>query len=640
MKVTQLNSRTIRVQPDSGIAFNVPYRFFWNGQDRPAESVALTTGPARSRSPAEARGPWEARAFFLFGEIRDRITVDAAGITLHRLWAVKTPGAGQLSIDIEFDAPADLRCLFPGVYATAGLLAGPVSFLGEYTSYPAALLLSMGKKGVLIFSGAAACGGSPAGIGISNVEIQDEPSRLRVEIQFPGEEGPHDDASDEQLIESPGSLDRSHELFLAFSGKDEIHVRGAAAVYNRLVPVAAARKAPGRYVDIASLTDAVRGALATHLVEKGGVAGMRELPGSPWLSAGAGMGLAVAMRKLFPSDNQLRELALRLADFSLKGQLPSGFFHESYHLEAGQWRGVRGHAQQTLLSVGQSSRIAELLLVLAEDLAREGLPHEKYFLAALRFVEFFLDEKAKLSMPGTLHLPGVRTPFEAAVPSLGGLELFFPMARVYLKTGRDRYKKALDLLVKRFSAAPWDAFQLPGSRDGRGPDAAGALLVTKLFVEMRALGYKPAEPPVTGAAAIKARAAESTRLFASILLPWIRVHPLEGEEQRGTSHSGCLVDSFARQRLIFAGHETALLLLELRRLTPEAGLKSLLTGLARLTLDGARTVPPGTAFFRHTRGEGEGTPGADRERLGPVDSRRLAAEILAGLRITEEFAKT
>ena len=48
------------------------------------------------------------RAFFLFGEIRDRIHEDKAGITISRAWSLKTPGTVHLDIDLELD-PDDLR---------------------------------------------------------------------------------------------------------------------------------------------------------------------------------------------------------------------------------------------------------------------------------------------------------------------------------------------------------------------------------------------------------------------------------------------------------------------------------------------------------------------------------------------------
>ena len=218
------------------------------------------------------------------------------------------------------------------------------------------------------------------------------------------------------------------------------------------------------------------------------------------------------------------ELSLRLADFSLKGQLASGYFYESYSIDKGEWDGVRGSPARTLLSTGQSSRIAELLLLFAENLEQSGRPFEKYFHAGLRFREFFLDEKGRLSMPTPLIPPAVHIPPGPQAEGLGGLELFFPLALLREKTGRDRYKKALDGLVKRFSALSWHAFQPPSSREGRSPDVAGALLAAGLFVRMRGLGYKPMEPPVSTATEAAARAAESTRLFMSLVVPWVRVH--------------------------------------------------------------------------------------------------------------------
>jgi hypothetical protein len=116
-----------------------------------------------------------------------------------------------------------------------------------------------------------------------------------------------------------------------------------------------------------------------------------------------------------------------------------------------------------------------------------------------------------------------------------------------------------------------------------------------------------------------------------------------------------------RQRLLCAGHETALLLLRLGALTPVESEKNLLTTLARDCLASARCNPIGTAYIEHTRwdaagmtgtGQGRGSPGKGSQgkrgaardsarsaagRIGPVDSRRFATELLAGLRLVEEF---
>ncbi len=670
MKVTQPNSRSITVVSDSGVTFHVPYRFYWNGHERPAESIVLVspdqeddapvtakrrgrkpaaaTRASRTKSAAPSAAPaaplvYDVRAFFLFGEIRDRIIGDAAGITIARTWSVKTPGSVHLSVDVEFDAPSDLGCLFPGVHACQGLPQSPLSFLGERTSYPSSLFLSLGKKGVLIFSRSTVCEGDPAGIGICRTEVEDAAAGLRVQVRFPGIEepagrigpGPEDlQPAVESTIESPGSLDRSHEVHLAFSSREEITVRGPGVVLKRLVTDPAQASPGAAAVDKGLLAEAVRAGLAKLLHQKGGVAGMRETAGSPWLSSAAGLGCAVALRRLFPGDGRLLELSLRLADFSLKGQLASGFFHESFDLESGAWRGVRGSEGEGLLSVGQSARVAELLLAFSEDLARQGVPHEKYFLAGARFVDFFIDEKGRMSVPGGLHRASAGLPVADPNDGLSGLELFFPTAKVFAKTGRDRYRKALYVLVKHFSELAWDPFAPPCSREGRGADAAGAVLAARLFLDMRRLGYKPVEPPVSTAAAARARAADSVRLFASLIVPWVRIHAGDGGAH---TPSGCLLDAFVRQRLLFAGHETALLLMQLEALTPDAALGALLGSLARHCLEAARAAPLGTAWVQHTVWDHEGKTAGARGKRGPLDSRRLAVEVLSGLRIAEEF---
>jgi len=646
MKIVQPDSRSIKIVSDSGVTLYVPYRFFWNDNERPAESVVLTTGSGSARSRTSGH---DVRAFFLFGEIRDHIVEDSYGIAIRRTWLVKTAGTVHLSIMIELDPSLVTRCMFPGVQATNSVIAEPLSFLGEKTSYPSSVLLALGKKGVILFSDTARNLSIGSGIGVARTEIQDEPMRFCVEMRFPGVErpslrvGPRPEEvrpQEDETIVSPGSLERSHTLFLSFAPADEIHVQGAAAALNRLFPRSA--KVPGERAPTPApaivpdqLAEALRGLLSTHLIQKGGVAGIREVPRSPWLSSAAGLGCALALRRLFPSDAGLLELSLRLADFSLKGQLASGYFYESYSLDDAEWDGVRGSPSRTLLSTGQSSRIAELLLLFSEDLERGGHPFEKYFQAGLRFCEFFLDEKGRLSMPAPLMPPAAQVPPGQQAEGLGGLELLFPIALLRQKTGRDRYKKALDLLVKRFSAMAWNAFEPPSSREGRSPDVVGALLAAGLFVRMRGLGYKPVEPPVSGAAEAAARAAESTRLFMSLVVPWIRVHA--GHEP--SDSPGALVESFDRQRLVFAGNETALLLLHLAGLTKEAGLRGLASSLARLCLASARSQPLGTAYFQHTEWDEAGKPVEGRGRRGPVDSRRLAKEILAGLAIAEEFPK-
>jgi hypothetical protein len=633
MKINQPDSRTISVTTEGGIRFFLPYRFSWNGHEREPASVVLETNGAGPRAVADVK------AFFLFGMVKDRIASDPAGISITRSWNVMTPGSVRILLDVEFEAPDDVVCLFPGVHVQQGFPAKTVSFLGDRTSYPSALIVRLGDQAAVVFSRSARSGEDLSSIGMSRVENDEGVRRLRVEVRFPGLEepfslrgprpqdriDPHDTG-----IECTGTLERRHELFLAFSPRAEILETASAAVLRRLAEPAVKAESAKKIRDRAApakagLAREAERILATHLVEDGGVTGLRDEPGSPWISSVAGLALAVSLRRLFPHDQRLGETALRLADFSLKGQLASGLLYENYHLADREWRGVRGQPARAALSIPQSARIADFLLMLAEDLAGEGLPFEKYFLAGQRFVDLFVDERGKYTLPESLCAPGRE--IASGNDDFAGWEIFFPLVRVLDRVGRDRYKRALAVIASRFSSASWDIFDPPFSRAKRDPDSAAALLVVRMFLELRSRGFKPAEAPGSTASA-KAKSAQSVRLFASLVLPWIRIHG-DGPPRL----NGALVDSFVRQRLLFAGNETAYLLGGLAQLAGSRELRRLLLDVSRLCLSVSDGLALGTAFFQHTRWDQEGTANGTG-RAGPVDSRRLTNEILFGLLAT------
>ena len=477
--VTQPDSRTVRVDTDGG-TFRVPYRFFWDGHEREPESVVLDQGQGRC----------EVRAFFLFGTIVDLLSCDSCGVTIARSWSVKSIGTVRLSIDLDFDLAGSPALLFPGV--SAGELPAPgASFPGDRTSYPLAVLIRRGLVEALVWSEGSAPGGESASIGASVLAAEEGTSTLRVQVRAPGiglpftRVGPRqEDVKDpvETTMESTGSLDVQHRLFVTFAPRGGIQVRGAAAALGRLRSEEAESEPVGRpAVSRDRLRDALSACLSTHLYQSegnarpgapGAVAGVREIPDSPRLSASAGVGAALLARRLFPGDERLAELALRLADFALKGQHPSGLFHTAFDLRLGEWQGARGRPGECLLDLAEASRTADALLALSQDLAADGLPHEKYWLAGIRFVEFFIDSKARLVLPGNLHAPGERA---AAEPGLGGMGLFSPLSCVYAKTRRDRHKKPLDDLARAFSSLPMGCVRAsfqparPGRRCRRQP---------------------------------------------------------------------------------------------------------------------------------------------------------------------------
>src|SRR5208282_3625682 len=196
------------------------------------------------------------------------------------------------------DPPASLSCLFPGTAATRGLPRSPLSFLGERTTYPTSVFLALATNGMLLFSPASSCGGIHGSIGIARSEVEDEPPRLHVQVRFPGIEEPAGRTgprpgdllpAEEQVIESPGSLERSHELCLAFAPREEITFRGPASVLQRGSSQGTRGKTAVEPADRGALADAVQGALTGHLHRQGGVMGMKETADSPWISASAGL---------------------------------------------------------------------------------------------------------------------------------------------------------------------------------------------------------------------------------------------------------------------------------------------------------------------------------------------------------------
>jgi hypothetical protein len=228
------------------------------------------------------------------------------------------------------------------------------------------------------------------------------------------------------------------------------------------------------------------------------------------------------------------------------------------------------------------------------------------------------------------------------------MAVFFPLSWMAAKTGKDRYRKPLDAMVKLFSAAPWDALRPPATREGRGADSAASLLAARLFVEMRKLGYLPLESEGGSPRSAGHKPGNAALLFSSLLIPWIRLHGIRessgGEEVRFSlpDVTGGISDSFFRLGIYCAGYETANLLLELEEFAGEPWQKSLLRSLARICLGCARRFPLGTSFLPPLpirRGTPRISPDVKRGKkgatgaLGPVDSRRLSREVDGALRL-------
>lgn len=606
MTVTQRDARSVWIEHD-GLAAWLAYRLWWEGRDRSPESIAVDGN--------------RVTAFFLSAAIRDTVTADAHGVAVHRRWSVKSAGRVRLTVDVHFAPEGPPAYFLPGVALGAGLPDGGVAADGERTAWPSAAFVGIGGRGTFGFSpheGPFAAGIAIAPVSqddVPPVEREEGPAPLALVLTLPGAGKPADNGDEPASIESPGTLEVERTFRLVSAPLRRAWLHGASAVLAAPGgPADATAREPAGRAGEKQVREAVRRSvercLGTHLLEKGGVAGLRIEPSSPLLSASAGAGMAVLLLELFADDPERVELALRLADFALKGQHPSGLFYESYHAGRGEWRGVPGRPDRPVIGIEASARVADRLLALAAALRGAGRPCEKYRLAGLRFVEFFLDERGRFQMPGALHLPGVRAPLE---PGLAGLELAMPLARVLAATGRDRYRKAFDAIVHEVAGLPWGTPWLPSSRAGRDPDSAAALRCGRIV--LAAAHLSPAgERRTAGASRLRAgakarRAPVDAGDAASIVLPWVRAH--RGGAGAGVDALGGIVDSFHRGRIVDAGAEAGFVLAGLASLATEPWMRRTLEGYARGCL----------AF-------------ADRTTLagsGPLDARRLVAE--AGYRL-------
>jgi hypothetical protein len=623
MKITQTSSRAIRIDTGSG-GFSVPYRIFWNGHDRDPESIVLDGN--------------KVRAFFLFATVRDEITEDANGIRISRSWSVMAPGSLRLTIETDFDAADGTpACLFPG--AAAGI-EPPYSMSGERTSLPCAVFLFSKAAGVLLYSSLPVDAGDAASIGISRVDGEDGPI-VRAETRIPplvkpaeaiGPKTEHVQSAEDAEIVTEGGLEQKRALSVVFASRESVIIAGMRSAFYRLCP-GFKRTAVSALIKEEAWKTALRGCLETHLYAAGSVTGLRETAESPFLSISAGASLALVLRKVFPSNAGMAEISLRLADFCLKAQHPTGLFYETYDLRDGAWLGVPGKrsprggmrlfggvsARGPLIPVDSSARTADLLLELSEILEQEKRPGRKYALAAERFVDFFFDENARLLMPGALHLPGERSPSEEG---LAGFELFFPLSRMARLTKKDRYGKALEAMRALFAGADWDVSRPPSSRAGRDPDSRAALTCGRIAAAMHVYG----------------RAGPDPRPYLSLLASWIRVNRPPRPET--VDSMGGLADSHRRARLLFAGAETAYVLLRLGALVPDKATAELAGDLARLALGFSGRAPCGTAFLRHAHWSMDGKPDDNEaDVLGPVDSRVLAREAEFAVRLKDEFSR-
>jgi len=598
IKLNQVDLRTIKIEKD-GLALYLRYSYFWNNQERLPQSIVFNENYVN--------------AFFLSATIRDSFVEESSGLSILRSWSIMPAGNIKLSFTLDLSDPEQSSYFFPSLYR--GSFAGKEGrmFLGERLSYPASLFLYH-QAGSLLISGQQPENiEQKASIGTERVITEDD-SLLRIEIRLPPEEkpvtilGPRDAHTTKGIaaaIDSPGSFDMQYRINLTFAPLAKIHYRGALSILK------SSKKYLHRQVKQNTLAHSIEECLSTHLHKNGGIHGLRILEKTTTISSYAGAGMALLALKVLP---QQEESALRLGDFAVKGQHPSGLFFENYDISRNKWLGL--HNSKKLLLLEHASGTALFLIHLSRELKQRGLCWRKYFFAGRRMVDSFLENPKQLQNLGSVidlsSLKGVEK-------GLGCLELCQPLLLLYKISGKERYKKALNTIKESFFSEYRRPDLLPSSRTGRDPDVKGALLLANAVLALVAAGLK----------------IKNLDVYMSLLLPWVY---LNRSFNGGNFNSiGGVIDSSRRNRLLFHGYELSYLLLKLNKLLSVKGNNNLLELLADQLIGFTSQKPLGTAYFLHTLWDSQGKIKKDRGLFGPIDSRRLVREGYYLLKLKEEF---
>lgn len=632
LRVAQHDLRSVRI--DVGpVRFVLRYGFTFDGNERLPESVAVSGN--------------EVTAFFLSSTVRDRISATPTGFEVHRRWTVLQSGQIRLVLALDIpDAPAAVarvgarrpptrsyRFLFPGVAAGGRVDGEGCMVRADRTALPACVILAAEDVGIgaWVHPGRDERGSS-VGLGRS---VEDGTGCTRLVFETPAREygarrllAPGDQAGDpgdgsEESIASVGRLE--HEVLL------HVAVCSPETVYAAVLSAALGRGAPGGEGKRLALREETRAFLATHLVDQGGVCGLRVVAGSDILSAGAGVELAALICRLAPRDAELLETAQRLADFAILGQQPSGLFYERYSLKERSWVGLRGAvpgrgSRPVLVSVEESSRVATSLFDFAEAISGLGFETSRYGLAARRMVDAFFDARGSFTHPGAVMTADCSATVEEG---LGSLRFLHPLLRVVDRDRRERYRKAAATMVARWLERPIAPLSLPASREGREPDSKAILLLLEAALE---------------AAARKLRV-KSLASLAGGLLPWVY---LGGPGRGPVPGAGAVADGFARARFRPRPAQIACLCHRLAA-SAKGGLRDMLEAVGGSAQAAVGSLPLGCSSVERANW-GRAEAGRSRFRLrrrgrpesvdgfvvGPADARDFVIELGSSILSEEE----
>jgi hypothetical protein len=600
MQITQADARTVRIEKE-GVTALLRYSLYQNQDERLPESITC-------------RGE-QTVAYFLTATIRDSLLDTRDGFSVVRRWVVIPEGELALSFCLDFPQLFSASYLIPGIEAadTAPKEGQPVD--GSLASWPNALCLFADRRAVLIFSDPPLGPLDRGSVELARME-QEEERFLRVTVRFPPRGSPARKAraQAQDLLHSAGDFEHGARLNVLIVPASELFRRGASAVLSRF-----SEAAPGSLQDrpeglsLERSREELQGCLKGLLVSKGGVCGLRTSTGSSELSASAGAGLAYLLAKLYPNDEEQLELALELADFSLKAQHPEGLFYERYSLPQAGWMEQAGPSDSApSIEVAACARTARSLLELVGLLRRAGLPHGRYLHAATRAVSALYASGRRLADAASLLDPVRREPLERGIGVLAMLE---PLRELLRLTAKDQYRKALAAVRDRFFPPPPRAASVDWPEAGR--QSSLALQLARSASLLSEAGF-----PV-----------QNLENYFSSLLPWIYLNGGQGEPSAPPRKPvGGILEAFGSGRLLFRGFEACYLLARLNALLPFDSPLRPLKGLVPQMLAFTLHQPAGTAFLSLSD--------ASARAFGALEASIFVSELYYRLKLLEEFPGT
>ena len=582
MIISQSDFRTVRIEKDS-LRVLLSYSLYWNGQERLPESIV-------SRKDYVT-------AYFLTAKIRDCFTENEFGLFIERNWSIIPEGDLALSFCFDFPDLISAPYLFPCMEAGEYAEKEKITVAGNRTAYPCGLYLYADPCSVLIYADPPVVKSFSGSIGIERVRLEDE-ALLRVELRFPPWEGFH----------SIGNFEHTQRVSLITSSRESIHIRGVSTALVNFKESLHRPRVEEDYED--QVKRGIENCLSRFLVSRGGIFGLKTEAKARTLSSWAGTGLGLIITGLFPDSEDMIETALRLADFSLKGQHPSGMFYETFYLEEDSWisssRARKGSEAGPVLAVEEAARLAELLIRLSIRLKKMGFHGEKYLLAAVRMVDAFFDSEHHLMNTAGQVLPDSLMPVKSG---LGGLGLICPLLGLYRLTGKDRYKKALLALKNRYFAKSSEP--LPGLSD-----SYTALLLAKSAALLSEGGFP----------------FKNLKSYLTLLLPWIYLNrDPGGKKVNPINPVGGIIESQKSSCLLFRGWEFSYLILKLSTLITGGAIPEWAGKLTTQLIGFTGQKPMGATCFDPA------LAGDERDPFGPFDTRQFVREALHLMETLECF---